>query len=516
MPAALATTCPDPSGPRARRVAILSAAALSLAALALHLALANRYGFFRDELYFIACGRHLAWGYIDQPPLTALLAFLIQHLFGTSLFALRAWSALAGAATVAITGALAWEFGGRGYAVLLACLAALLAPGFLGVDSLFAMNALSPLFWMGCALILARLLRGADPREWLWLGALAGLGMENKWGIAFFGAGLVLGLLFTPARRVFATRWPWLGGALALALWAPNLAWEIHHHWITLVELNAIRHSANHLSLSLGQYLLQQILLLNPVFVVLWAAGLYWLFRQPRLRPLAWAYAATLLILVALAGKNYYLLPVYPMLLAAGGAFWEHRLRRPGALRALAAVCAAAGLALVPLVVPLLSVPAYFRYQQALGAKPVPTEANQIGLRLPQEFADQFGWRQMVAQTAAVYRGLPPAERAQTAILTANYGEAGAVDFFGPRYGLPAAISTSQAYYDWGPRGFHGRTWIVLGMSAAALRPDCGQLTVAARHFNPYGVDYENGPILLCRGARVSVAAAWPRLHPTW
>src|SRR5882672_7060751 len=250
----------------------------SIAALLVHLLTNGRYGYFRDELYYIACGRHLAFGYVDQPPLSILLLRLSEVLLGNSLFAIRLLPALAGAATVAITGLIARELGGRAWAIALACAGSLCALFNLAVGNFFSMNAFEPLFWMGCVYLLVRIINGGSPTLWLWFGVLLGLGLENKHSTAFFGAGILVGLLLTPERRHFAEKYIWLGGAIAFAIALPNIIWQALHHWPTYELLSNIAHSNKNVALSPAQFIAQQAVFLNPGTLPLWLSGLFWLF----------------------------------------------------------------------------------------------------------------------------------------------------------------------------------------------------------------------------------------------
>src|SRR6266699_2896952 len=245
-------------------------------ALLVHLLTNGRYGYFRDELYYIACGRHLALGYVDQPPLSILLLRLSQALLGDSLFAIRLLSALAGAATVGLTGAIACELGGRGWAIALACAGSLCALFNLAVGNFFSMNAFEPLFWMGCVYLLVRIINGASPTLWLWFGALLGLSLENKHSTAFFVAGIFVALLLTPERRHFAQKWMWFGGLIAFAIALPNIIWQLRNHWPTFELLSNIAHSDKNVALSPAQFILQQIVFMNPGTLPLWLAGLCW------------------------------------------------------------------------------------------------------------------------------------------------------------------------------------------------------------------------------------------------
>jgi len=255
-------------------------AVFSMAALLVHLLTNGRYGYFRDELYYIACGRHLAFGYVDQPPLSILLLRLSQLLLGDSLFAIRLLPALAGAAIVALTGIIAREIGGRAWAIALACAGSLCAVFNLAVGNFFSMNAFEPLFWMGSVYLLVRIINGGSPTLWLWFGVLLGLGLENKHSTAFFAAGIFLALLLTRERRHFAKKWIWFGALIAFAITLPNILWEAQRHWPTYELLNNIAHSDKNVALSPAEFIAQQAVFMNPGTLPIWIGGLLWLFAS--------------------------------------------------------------------------------------------------------------------------------------------------------------------------------------------------------------------------------------------
>ena len=490
----------------------------SAVALLVHLLTNGRYGYFRDELYYIACARHLDFGYVDQPPLSILLLRLSQMLFGDSLFSIRLLPALAGSATVAFTGAIARELGGRGWAVALACAASLYALFNLAVGNFFSMNAFEPLLWMGCIYILIRIINGGSPTLWLWLGALLGLGLENKHSTAFFGAAIFVGLLLTPERRHFAQKWIWLGGLIALAIALPNLLWQARHHWPTYELLSNIAHSNKNVALSPVQFIAEQIVFMNPGTLPLWIAGLLWLFASRdgrRYRALGIIYLVTLAEFIVLHGKSYYLAPAYPMLFAAGGlaaerVFAAHlRWLKPGLLL----VILVTGALFAPLAMAVLPPDKLIAYMQAIHLQPPRTETSHTAA-LPQVFADQFGWEQMVGSVAHVYHHLRPEDERRAAIFCQNYGEAGAIDFFGPKLGLPPAISGHQNYFLWGPRDWTGEVALVLDTNDEDERDqfasveDLGQIVSS-----PWAMPFERRMhIFLCRDLKAGVREFWPRV----
>ncbi|PYK11924.1 MAG: glycosyltransferase, partial [Verrucomicrobia bacterium] len=298
----------------------------SAVALLVHLLTIGRYGYFRDELYYIACARHLAFGYVDQPPLSIVLLQFSQDLLGSSLFAIRLLPALAGSATVAITGLIARELGGRAWAIALACAGSLCAVFNLAVGNFFSMNGFEPLFWMGCVYLLVRIINRGSPILWLWFGALLGLSLENKHSTVFFAAGIFVALLLTPERRHLGEKWIWFGGLIAFAIALPNILWQFQNHWPTYELLTNISHSNKNVALSPIQFIVQQIVLINPGTLPLWLAGLCWVFGSRdgrRYMALGVIYLVMLAEFIMLHGKSYYLAPAYPMLLAAGGVALE-------------------------------------------------------------------------------------------------------------------------------------------------------------------------------------------------
>ncbi|MFI5174169.1 MAG: glycosyltransferase family 39 protein, partial [Terriglobia bacterium] len=336
--------------------------------LTLHLATANVYGLFIDELYFLACGEHLAWGYVDMPPLTAFQAWLTRALFGNSMISIRLFAALAGAGLIIVTGAMVREFGGKRFAQALASLAVLIAPGFLAFDSYLSMNSVEPLIWMGCALLLIRIIKRENPRLWIWFAVLAGVGMENKHTMALFGIGVVVGLLLTAERRLILNRWFLLGGALAFLIFLPNLIWNIQHHFPLLELLANIRRNGRDIAPGPLRYIWIQILFSPPVAAPIWIVGLWRLLISrggKKYRSLGWTYLVMLAALLVTHGKVYYLAPVYPMLLAPGAVVIETWLEF-GRLRWLrpsyALLLILTGVWIAPTMMPTLPPDTYFWY----------------------------------------------------------------------------------------------------------------------------------------------------------
>jgi dolichyl-phosphate-mannose-protein mannosyltransferase len=498
-------------------------ALLAGAKLAVHLATAGRYGYFRDELYFLDCGRHLDWGYVDCAPAIAVYAKLAL-LLGGSLPVLRTIAALAGAARVALTMALAREMGGGRFAQALAGLCALAAPIYLGMDSILTMNGFESLFWMGCVFFVIRIVRTGNSRLWLWFGVLAGLGIENKHSMLLFGGAFVIALLLTRERRELARPWIWIAGGIALLLFLPNVLWQVRHGFPTIEDLQNVKRMGKNVVLSPAQFVGQQILLLHPLLSPIWLAGLgSFLFgRASRPRVLGWTYLVLLALMIALKAKNYYLTPIYPMLFASGALALEGWLERRTWSRgriwpkaAMTAYVIAAGALLAPAILPFLPPERLLAYQRWIHLAPPRTEVRHEG-PLDQRLGDQFGWEELVSDVARIYRSLPPEERARTGIFASNYGEAGALNLFGPAYGLPSPICAHQNHYFWGPPKVEPENLIWLQWGRRGVEDHCLSVERAGEHFHPWGMAEENRPIYMCRGLRHTIAEYWTPDFKHW
>jgi hypothetical protein len=505
----------------ALRLAALFAAFKLLLQIAINLvAQHNGYGIFRDELYYIACGRHLAWGYVDQGPIVALQARLADALFGHDrLWAFRLFSELAGAATVFLTGLLAWAFGGRPRAQALAMLGVLAAVIYLPLDLFLSMNSFEPVFWMAALLGVILVARGASPRWWIMTGIAGGLGIENKLSMVFFLAALLAALLLTPQRRLLRNRYFALAVALVVALALPNLLWQIHYHFPTLEWLRRIQRLHKDTVLGPAAFLAQQILFLNPLALLLWGAGLLWLLFSRAARPFRFVgllYLVFLPLMFALHAKDYYLAPVYPAYFAAGAVAWLAWLRRPWQQKflipAYAVLLCTATVLIAPSILPLLPPREFAAYQRTLHVHIQENENFSRTPPLPQFLADMTSWPQFTAQLAAVYRSLPSPPGSRLGIFCNNYGEAGAVDVLGPRYGLPPAISGHQNYWFWGPRNELGDSLLVVGGSRQDVEKAYSNVRLAGTIHTPWAMPYEDGlPLWYATGRRFPVAALWPR-----
>ncbi len=498
------------------------AGALALLTLFLHASTGWRYGYFRDELYFIACAQHLAWGYVDQPPLVALAAWLSAP-FGYAPLALRALPMLAAALTVALAVRLVRELGGGRFAQFLGGIAVALTPAYLLLGNTLTTTSFEPLSWTLTAYALLRIVRGGGRWWWLALALAVAFGGYGKYSIALLVVALAVGLLATGRQRVLATPMLPLAALLALALLAPNLLWQAAHGWpiFTVLHGDAAHRPAlesgvaleyRNLAVNALAFAAEQVLYTGPFGALIWAIGLIAPFRVAALRdtrPLSVAYVALVAMALLLGGKGYYIVGIYATLLAVGAVALERAARLWRA--SIAGGVVALGLLALPLALPVLPVDGLIAYTRTLGL----TGRGGTPAHLIQPlFAEEFGWRTLARDVARVYASLPPGERAQTTIYADTYGDAGALDFYGPRHGLPPAVSTQNSYYGWGPGPRAGRTLIAIGATRIARLKRYYRCRLVATSDAPLKWIVEGpAPIYLCRHPIAPLRAIWPHLR---
>jgi hypothetical protein len=487
---------------------------LALASLLLQAFANGHYGFFRDELYFIACGDRPDWGYVDQPALVPLLASWSHAIFGDFLWGFRLLPALAMAATVALTAEFARAVGGGRFAQWLAGTCVLLGPMFLLQGTLFFTDMFQPLTWLGLGWILVRLEQTGDERWWLAFGAIAGFSLNTKYLIAFYLAALVVALLFTPRRASLLRPWVWLGALLACVMVLPNVLWQQAHGW-PFLELGKAGATGKNIAMSPPAFFLQQVLLIGPVAAPVWLSGLWASIVRPKFAvarafPIAWL--ILFLVFDLSHGKPYYLVAIYPTLLALGAARIEDWVGNATARAAALGILAVAGIVVAPMTLPILPVDAFVRYEKAIGFMPSTGEHQKLAA-LPQYYADMFGWQEMAQKVAAVYWSLPPGDRARAVFYGENYGEAAAIDVFGRRLGLPPAIAGHNNYYVWGPRGHDGSVLIIIGGSRKHYADLFGSFAVAGRIETPYAMPGETDkPIYVLRDMKMPLQDYWPQV----
>ena len=492
-------------------------AGLALVKLLVHALTARNYGYFRDELYYMAASERLAFGYVDFPPFVALVAAFVRATLGDSPLALRLLPALAGATVVVLAGLMARELGGGRFAQGLAALAVLVAPNFLVFGTFLSMDAFDQLFQVSAAYVLLVILNRDRPRLWLLFGLFCGLGLLTKVTTLFFGFAVLVALLLSPARRHLLAPWPWLGGAISFVFLAPYLLWNAANGWPTIEfwrEYGGKVDAASPL-----EFLVEQVVTMQPPALPLWLAGLaFYLFaRESRYRALGWVYIVLFALFVAMNSRFYFLAPAYPALFAAGSVaaerFFGTRGRWRRALPAYAAVLAVSGAVVAPVtVLPALPVETLARITGAVGGDAgIEVETREVA-ELPQTFADRFGWENIAATVARVHGGLPAEERSDACVLAGNYGEAGAIDLFRREHGLPKAISGHNSYHLWGPGDCDGNTVVSVGVPRGRLDGVFGRTewagTVRCRYCMP---DEDNLPVYVSREPKMPFKEAWSR-----
>jgi 4-amino-4-deoxy-L-arabinose transferase-like glycosyltransferase len=484
---------------------------LGLMNILLHTLLNGRYGFHRDELGMLDNARHLAWGFVDYPPVTPFLVRLAYELFGASAAGLRFFSAVVVGTVMVLTGLMARDLGGGRKAQVLAALAAGIAPYALYAGSLFMYVTFDYLWWVLAAFLLIRLLKTEDPRWWLGIGAAIGLGMMTKYTMGFLVAGIVAGVVLTRVRRFLKSPWLWAGVGMSVLIFLPNLLWQVQHDFISLDFLREIH--ARDVSIGRGDsYLSEQVwACTNLVTVPLWLTGLFVYLFAPFAKPfraLAWLYLIPFGLFLYLRGRSYYLIPAYPMLLASGAVAWEMGVERCApAWKRLAqgitwALVALGGLAMSVLVLPIA---------------PQGSELWRKVISINSELKEQVGWPELVQSVAHVYSDIPDQEKSTTQILTGNYGEAGAINLYGPEYGLPEAISGMNSYWLRGFGDSPPETVIVLGLDDARIFSFFEECGVEGTITNAEGILNEEAArhsrIYVCRGLRKPWPIIWEYLQ---
>jgi hypothetical protein len=492
------------------RTDFLALAVIAFGVAILHVATNGRYGFHRDELQVLDDARHMDWGFVAYPPVTPFIERVSLALFGTSLIGLRMFSVLAQAAALVITGLMTRELGGKRLAQIVAALAVVVSPLPLFEGTEFQYSTFDYLWCVLIAYFLIRLLKSEDARWWLAIGAMIGLGMMTKYTMGFFVAGIVGGVLLTPGRRYLKSPWLWGGVALSVLVFLPNLIWQIRHDFISLHFLQHI-HTRDIGEGRTDGFVRDQFLISANLFAApLWIAGLYYFFAVPdgkRYRLLSWLYVIAFALYFFGKGRGYYLAPAYPMLFAGGSVLWERwvtamstvwsRVVQGVTFTALALGGALAGALIIPF-------------------NPV-VSADNFALRNNGDLREEIGWTDLVAAVAQIRDSLSPEERAHMAILTGNYGETGAIDLYGPAYGLPQAISgTNSARF----RGYGNpppQVLIVIGRSHEYVERTFESCRLAGHSGNPYGIKNEeskyNPDIFVCGAPKEPWPEFWVRFQ---
>jgi hypothetical protein len=481
----------------------------------LHACAFQSYGYFRDELYYLASTSHIALGYVEHPPLSIYILAAWTTVFGDSLIAVRTLSALFSAGFVVLTGLIVREIRGGLIAQGVASLAIALTPVVLGSHFFYSMNSIDHFFWALIGLTFVITLEKGDHRLWILLGFLLGLGLLNKVSVAWLVAGIGAALVLTPHRRWLATRWPWVAGAIAAVIFLPYVLWQAQHDFPFLEFMRNASERKNVHQGALG-FLLTQVSVapqLSPLLLV----GTFGLFvkevRRWSALPIIFITTAAILIISG-SSKDYYLVGAYPFAAVPGAILVERALWRRGWRWLLVAYITAivvVGAIGAPFAIPLLPAEKFIAFRSSIGLSIQPQERHRMG-PLPQHFADMFGWREMAENVARIYRTLSPEEQTHTVVFGQDYGQAGAIDILGRRLGLPHAISGHNSYWIWGPGETTGATFIVIDGDSTDLAKVFESIQFGGFTDHPYAMPFErNLPLFICRKARVPISDNWAK-----
>jgi hypothetical protein len=504
-------------GTRAKRLEYLALPlTFALGAFSLLMLTANNYGIFTDELYFFACVQHLDFGYVDHPPFIAWITRL-SMVFGQSLFTLRLFPALACAGSVVITALIARALGGKWFAVSLASLSILCGTVFWVMFSYVSPNAYDILFITLVSYLVILILQKESGSLWIALGVVVGVGMNTKYTMIVFAFGLVVGILLTSQRRMLRTRYPYIAAVIALAMFIPHVLWQVFNDWPTREFIHNA--AAKNLNLSLFAILRQLVFAANPLLFPLWGIGLIELARRATpasMRPLAIAIVVFGGVYFMNHLKFYYFLPILPLLLAAGSVALERWIdtgRRGWWRTAVVVPIVLLGVATLPFGLPMLPVDLFVSYARMWGLEEKIQMEHSDAKTIPGYFGQRIGWADFAQSVASVYHAIPDSDRAECGILGFHYGEAGAIDYFGPALGLPKAIGRHMSYWLWGPRQYSGKILIVMVSGKARIEPYFRSATLCATYEFPY-VDDENRVkrIYLCRDSKEPLPTLWQRL----
>jgi hypothetical protein len=466
--------------------------------------------FFRDEFYYLACTRHLAWGYVDHPPFSIGVLWAIVRTAGDSLIVLRAAAAAAAAASVWLTGSIARRLGAGWFGECLAMVATAIAPVLLANGSFYSMNVLEVLLWTAIARLVLDVIDAPSDRRWMLLGVVLGISLQNKISTLWLGAGIGAGLLVTSPRRLL-TRGPWIAGAIAAALFLPHVIWQAAHDWPTLEFIRNASRDKMQVTAPLA-FVEGQVLNMHPLTLPVWMAGLAATLFVPRFKTArilgVMFLTVAAIVMVNQTSRSGYLAPAYPMLFAAGAAWWESVIHVRWRQVATIGVMVLGGVATAPLAVPILSSDRYVHYSAALGVAPGTEERNAVG-RLPQFFADRQGWDHFVSSVEAVWTRLSPEDQRRAVVVALDYGEAGAIEHIGGARGL-RAISGHNNYWLWGPDHASGDVMLVLSRRPDRLQQLFTQVAQVGETECGDCMPYENHlPIFVCRGLKIPMTTWW-------
>jgi hypothetical protein len=486
---------------------------LGLIYIAGQLIVGSTYSIFRDEFYYIACANHPAIGYVDQPPFCALILMVWKTIFGDSLISVRILPALSGALLMLITTLTTSEMGGKKFAQILAALCAMFAPGYLALNGFYSMNSFDLVFWALLFYVLVKIINSGNSKLWLLFGVIAGIGLMNKISVMFLIAGIFSAMLLVPERKYLKDKYHWLGVLIALIILSPYIIWNLTHDLATLEFIRNASQFKN-ADIPITAFIFSQIIEMNPFIAIIWIIGLIALLTSKHLkkyRIFAFAYVIIFLIFAFQKGKPYYLFPYYPILISAGAisivSFSDKRLKLFKYV--ITAIVVIAGILISPIAIPVLQPDGLIAFQNTLGLN---ISAGEKGRQspLPQHLADRFGWEELVEKVAIAYNSLSDSEKVRTSIYAQNYGEAGAIDYYGKKYGLPHSVSGHNNYWYWGYGNDNVSNFIIVGGKLEDHLPDFAEVKISGVQFNKYAMPFENNlNIYIAKGLKKPIKEIW-------
>jgi len=479
---------------------ILILLGISVLNLLIHLFTNGQYGFHRDELYIMDCSKHLAFGYADMPPITPLFAKLTMILLGETLHGLRFFPALLSSIIVFLTGLMTKEIGGKTFAQILASLTIIVSPIYLIAGTQFQTIPVDQLFWVLTCYLFIRYINTNNQRLWLLIGVVVGLGLLAKYSIVFLALAVFIGILTTKQRKLFTAKWIWFGTLVGLFIFLPNIIWQVRNGFPVLEHMQVLRKEEGTPTL---KFLIEQILIIHPFTLPIWISGiLFFIFSEKvrKYRILAWIYFIPLLAFIIMKGQSYYLGPAYPIFLAAGSVLLEIKLLQKQInwpKYAIPILLIVSSVITSPLWLPVLSIEKLKKYGIA---------------DISYDFREMIGWPELVSFVSSVYKNVPDEDKKNTIIITGNYGEAGSINHYGPKFGLPVAASGIGSYYYWGPGNPDASTVLFVGYSEDYLKKHFSEVTVKEVFRNKYDINNEEQGILiiLCRKPNKPILEMWP------
>ena len=478
---------------------ILILLGISISNLLIHLFTNGQYGFHRDELYIMDCSKHLAFGYADMPPLTPFFAKLTIILLGETLQGLRSFPALLSSIIVFLTGLITKEMGGKTFAQILASLTIIVSPIYLVAGTQFQTIPVDQFFWVLTCYLFIRYINTNNQRLWLLIGLVVGLGLLAKYSISFLAFAIFIGISTSKQRKLFTGKWIWFGTLIGLFIFLPNIIWQFRNGFPVFEHLQALRKEE---STSTLKFLIEQIIIINPLTLPIWIAGILFIIFSELVRKyriLVWIYFIPFLAFLLMKGQSYYIGPAYPILLAAGSVILEIKLHQKQInwLKYAIPILLIVSLVITcPLWLPVLSIEKMKKYGIA---------------DISYDFREMIGWPELVSSVSRVYENLPNEDKKNTIIITGNYGEAGSINHYGPKLGLPLAASGIGSYYYWGPGNRDASTVLVVGYSEDYLKRYFSEVTIKEVFRNKYGINNEEQGILiiLCRKPNKPISEIW-------